>query len=282
MKRFVSWAAVAIGALFILAACGSANDAAEETDVTRIPAEGAPTEAAQMPPKDAAAASGAGQASAAATPAGGGQAASGGQIAEVTLDGFDIGWTQIELIVTPGTMVKLVNSGAAGHNFEVTELGINVDMPVGEPAEAMIPADAKPGEYEFVCNIPGHAEAGMVGKLIVQEAGAAAAPAGEGAAPPAADAPAGGAAAPVTVDGYDIGWTQTEVTVAPGATINLVNSGAAGHNFEVTELGINVDMPVGETVSATVPADAKPGTYDFICNIPGHAEAGMVGTLTIQ
>lgn len=29
------------------------------------------------------------------------------------------------------------------------------------------------GEYEFYCSIPGHREAGMVGKLIVEDAAAA-------------------------------------------------------------------------------------------------------------
>ncbi|MDP9469699.1 MAG: plastocyanin/azurin family copper-binding protein, partial [Chloroflexota bacterium] len=220
-------------------------------------------------------------ASPAATPPAGG----GGQIAEVTVEGYDIGWTQPEVTVTPGTTVQLVNTGAAGHNFEVTDLGINVDMPAGETVTATIPADAAPGTYEFICNIPGHAEAGMVGTLIVQVAGAAAAAAPGGqAAPPADPAPPGGGAqvAEVTVEGFDIGWTPTEITVSPGTTVRLPNVGAAGHNFEVAELGINVDMPVGETVTATIPADAAPGTYEFICNVPGHAPAGMVGTLTVQ
>jgi len=26
---------------------------------------------------------------------------------------------------------------------------------------------------------------------------------------------------------------------------------------------------------------AEPGTYEFKCRIPGHPEAGMVGTLTV-
>ncbi len=89
------------------------------------------------------------------------------QVAEVTIEGYDINWDQKSVIVTPGTTVKLVNTGAAGHNFEVTELGINVDMPVGETVEVNIPGNALPGTYKFICNIPGHKEAGMVGELLV-------------------------------------------------------------------------------------------------------------------
>lgn len=229
----------------------------------------------------------AGGAPAASPPAGAtpaeGAAPAGGQIAEVTLEGFDIGWTQQELTVTPGTKVKLVNSGAAPHNFEVAPLGINVDMPPGETVEATIPPDAQPGEYDFICNVPGHAEAGMVGKLIVQAPGAAAAPANTGAAPPPAESapPPAAAAEPVTLEGFDIGWTQKEITVARGGTINLVNAGAAPHNFDVEALGILVDMPPGETVPYTLPADAAPGEYEFICSVPGHAPAGMVGKLIV-
>ncbi len=112
-----------------------------------------------------------------------------------------------------------------------------------------------------------------------------------GAATPAAGGESGGAAA-VEIDGFDIGWTfngqsttpgnPITVTVASGTTINLVNSGAALHDFTVEALGIDVDMPVGETVEAQIPADAAPGEYEFYCNVPGHKQAGMVGTLVIQ
>jgi uncharacterized cupredoxin-like copper-binding protein len=36
----------------------------------------------------------------------------------------------------------------------------------------------------------------------------------------------------------------------------------------------------GDTVSATINAPA--GTYEFYCNVPGHKQAGMFGTLTVQ
>ena len=94
----------------------------------------------------------------------------------------------------------------------------------------------------------------------------------------------------VTLEAYDIGWRysgqdtaggELTMTVAPGTVIELVNTGNA-HNFEAADLGINQDMPAGETVQVTVPENAEPGSYAFICNIPGHAAAGMVGTLIIE
>lgn len=105
-------------------------------------------------------------------------------------------------------------------------------------------------------------------------------------ASPAAEAPA--VAGALTIEGYDIGWRLPgtteqlkEFTAAPGDTISLPNVGAAPHNFAVDALAIDVDMPVGETVEVTIPADAAPGAYEYYCSIPGHRPAGMVGTLTI-
>ena len=96
---------------------------------------------------------------------------------------------------------------------------------------------------------------------------------------------------PITLEGYDIGWRHDgqdsatgpiQLTVAPGATISLPNVGVSPHNFLIDALGIDQDLPVGQTVEVTIPADAVPGDYEYYCDVPGHEPAGMVGTLTIQ
>ena len=58
------------------------------------------------------------------------------------------------------------------------------------------------------------------------------------------------------------------------------NEGAAPHNFAIDALKISVDLAPGETKEVVVNAPA--GTYEFYCNVPGHKEAGMVGTLTVE
>jgi len=107
----------------------------------------------------------------------------------------------------------------------------------------------------------------------------------------AADAGGGGQAPAVTLEGYDIGWRANgqdtaggplTVTAALGSVITLPNVGAGPHNFAIDALGVDIDMPVGETVEYTVPGDLAPGEYEFYCNVPGHAAAGMVGTLIVQ
>jgi uncharacterized cupredoxin-like copper-binding protein len=45
-------------------------------------------------------------------------------------------------------------------------LGFRLQVKAGEIAGKKT-VFAKPGEYEFVCDLPGHLEAGMKGRLIV-------------------------------------------------------------------------------------------------------------------
>jgi uncharacterized cupredoxin-like copper-binding protein len=60
----------------------------------------------------------------------------------------------------------------------------------------------------------------------------------------------------------------------------LPNVGATLHNFSIDDLGISIDIEPGETAETTINAPA--GRYDFYCNVPGHLEAGMTGTLVVR
>ncbi len=93
---------------------------------------------------------------------------------------------------------------------------------------------------------------------------------------------AGAAANAVTIEAVDINWNQKEVTIPANTDVRVMlpNLGQVPHNFSIDALGISVDLPVGQTVETTINAPA--GTYEFYCNVPGHAPAGMVGTLIVQ
>ena len=69
-----------------------------------------------------------------------------------------------------------------------------------------------------------------------------------------------------------------EVPAGGEATITLTNKGTIEHDITVDALGVLIFAKAGETTSGTVTATA--GTYEFYCSIPGHKQAGMVGTLT--
>lgn len=108
-------------------------------------------------------AAGASPTAAATTGSGGGEAAQ-----EVTVTMHDIYFDPAEVSIPANTPVKFVlpNQGAAVHDFSIDALGVSVTVNPGETGEVVINAPA--GTYDFYCNIPGHKDAGMVGKLTVQ------------------------------------------------------------------------------------------------------------------
>jgi len=89
---------------------------------------------------------------------------------------------------------------------------------------------------------------------------------------------------PVEVVGTDgLAFDPAELTVGSGeVTIELTSEPAAPHTFTIEELG-DVEVVAadgGETATGTV--ELEPGTYTYYCSIPGHREAGMEGTLTVE
>ena len=80
----------------------------------------------------------------------------------------------------------------------------------------------------------------------------------------------------------DILFQPTEITIPANTdvTINLTNQGNLQHSFDIDELGVH-SGDLGPGAVGSVVINAEPGTYQFYCAVPGHKEAGMVGTITI-
>jgi uncharacterized cupredoxin-like copper-binding protein/mono/diheme cytochrome c family protein len=229
---------------------------------------------------------------AAASAGGGGENA--GNVAtsdQYTVESHDIFFqpTELEIPADQDVKILLPNLGASPHDFSIDALGINVALPAGETKEVTI--NAPEGEYEFYCSVPGHKEAGMVGTLIVRKMDAAqAATAGaneSGAVDEAQQAQeAAGQAPPAaseqTVTAFDIYFEPKEVTIPANTdvTFNIPNDGATLHDFSIDALGVKVDIQPGETGQVVI--NAPPGTYEYYCSVPGHKQAGMVGTLTVE
>ena len=200
----------------------------------------------------------------------------------------DIDFNPNEFTIPANTdvLVTLPNNGAAVHNFVIDELGIDSgDVQAGDTGEVTI--NAEPGEYEYYCSIPGHRDAGMFGTLIVSdeatsvESAAAEGPGAE-AEPVTADEEAE-AGDDVTVEMVDIDFNPNEFTIPANTdvTVTLPNEGASVHNFHIDALDVHsADIPGGETGEVTI--NAEPGEYEYYCSIPGHRDAGMFGTLTVE
>ncbi len=89
--------------------------------------------------------------------------------AEVRIVSTEFKYAPARVWVTAGREFTLVldNSGAeTEHGLFVPALGFRLQVKAGEIAREKA-VFAKPGEYEFVCDLPGHLEAGMKGTLIV-------------------------------------------------------------------------------------------------------------------
>lgn len=80
----------------------------------------------------------------------------------------------------------------------------------------------------------------------------------------------------------DINFEPRDLTIPANTdvTIAVTNNGVLQHDFVLDEAGISTGvLNGGQSVDVTV--NLPPGTYTFYCSVPGHREAGMVGTLTV-
>jgi plastocyanin len=82
-----------------------------------------------------------------------------------------------------------------------------------------------------------------------------------------------------------LAYTSTEETVKAGEVeIEFNNPQALTHDVAIENSKGEV---VGQTElidsgSDATTVDLEPGTYTFYCTVPGHREAGMEGTLTVE
>lgn len=74
--------------------------------------------------------------------------------------------------------------------------------------------------------------------------------------------------------------TTTLTANGRSVTVRLANRDLFWHTFTIDKLGVDLKVPVGGEKELRF--SAPPGTYTYYCAIPGHASAGMRGTLTVR
>lgn len=210
---------------------------------------------------------------------------------------------------------SVVNNGKSFHAFGVTKAneGFSGIISGSEIASASNPL--KPGEsgeskfipgqegtYYYICTVPGHRDQGMVGEIIVGPA--------KSIAPQAAAAPTG-----VHHD-FSVNFIESadfrtlsfnalpgeeghnpDFTVKSGdeITFSAKNAGKSFHAFGIVSDPENFNnvlwnsaiaaasnpLKPGQEGSVTFTAGA-PGTYYYICTVPGHALQGMKGSFIVE
>ena len=78
---------------------------------------------------------------------------------------------------------------------------------------------------------------------------------------------------------YDV--TTLNAKVGQTVNVTLENSGALEHTFLIDELSVNSGTVAGGQSGTVTFTPSTAGTYTYYCNVPGHKEGGMVGTLTV-
>jgi uncharacterized cupredoxin-like copper-binding protein len=88
-------------------------------------------------------------------------------------------------------------------------------------------------------------------------------------------------AAAVAVSLTEFALTPAAVTVPEGGRLVVTNDGTTAHNLAIsgTDL-VTADLAAGESQTLDLSSLAA-GDYEVICEISGHADSGMTGTLTV-
>ena len=222
----------------------------------------------------------------------------------------------VNMNVGDKVVFNVVNDGKSFHSFGVTKdtEGFSGIIPGSEVAAASNPLKSgeggssefiagEEGTYYYICTVPGHRDQGMVGEIIIG-------PAQDGASSGVAAAPTG-VSHDFTLDfvessdfrtlafnalpGEDGHNPDVKVNSGDEVTVTANNLGKSFHAFGVVSNpedfnSIVMDSAIaaatnplkpGEGGSVTFTAGA-PGTYYYICTVPGHALQGMQGSFIIE
>ena len=88
----------------------------------------------------------------------------------------------------------------------------------------------------------------------------------------------------LTADPTQLAFQQKTASSKPGmVTIDFDNPAQISHDVVIEQDGKDIAKTELITQSKTsVSADLAPGQYVYYCDVPGHREAGMEGTLTVK
>ena len=85
----------------------------------------------------------------------------------------------------------------------------------------------------------------------------------------------------VAIDSTAFSFSPNNLRARVGGKVTLAVTATGQHTFTIDELGVNVVTPHGRTTRVEFTPNQK-GSFQFYCAIPGHKEAGQIGTLIVE
>jgi nitrite reductase (NO-forming) len=203
----------------------------------------------------------------------GGTGGGGEVLGTIELSAIDIAYESPHVMVPkPGTYeVKLVNKGTISHDVTFAD-GTQVVAAAGETKTTKVTVPA--AGISFKCSVPGHADAGMTGDVMIEGATASANPDDHGGPMPSADVvadpnaapytprdPAAPALLPGTTHDIDLVIEEKDMTIAPGFVQRVWTFGG-------TVPGPVIRVKVGDTIRIHL---KNPATNQLSHSVDFHA-----------
>ena len=87
----------------------------------------------------------------------------------------------------------------------------------------------------------------------------------------------------ISVTARDTKFLEAALAATTGEVLGIyvTNQDGYAHAFDVDALGIHVPLPATSTTFVALKPTAA-GALEFYCAVPGHKDAGMVGTITVR
>jgi hypothetical protein len=85
----------------------------------------------------------------------------------------------------------------------------------------------------------------------------------------------------LTIDRNAFVETSLDMNDAEVLGLFIVNKDPIPHSFDIDSLDIHVQLLPSSTTAVAI-KPTGPGNVEFFCGVPGHRQAGMVGTLSVE
>jgi uncharacterized cupredoxin-like copper-binding protein len=222
-------------------------------------------------------------------PGGGASPKASSAVIRITVNASEFKFALTRRSVPAGSTVifTVVNRGKISHDFKILGKKTKVLNP-RQQARLTVKFTRK-GRFGYLCTLPGHAKLGMKGIFAV---GVTPPPPPKPTTTPAATtttappttttttAPVGTAQTTVQVGMFEYRFELSQSTIPSGqVTFVITNKGNEVHNFAISGGKSGALLGPGGTETWTVAL--PPGTYNYTCEVPFHAERGMVGEFTV-